>query len=122
MEKLLAILFLSREYAHRRHLSVTGPGSYAMHSTLGDFYSAIGDKADAIAEAYQGRHGLLSDIPYMAGPTGKTDPADVLEVQMDNVEGMRYAACERTDTPIQNLIDEAIDCYLSTIYKLRNLR
>ena len=58
----------------------------------------------------------------MAGPTGKTDPADVLEVQMDNVEGMRYAACERDDTPIQNLIDEAIDTYLSTIYKLRNLR
>lgn len=122
MEKLLAILFLSREYAHRRHLSVTGPGSFAMHMTLGEFYNAIGEKADAIAEAYQGRHGMMGDIPYMAGPAGKTDPADVLEVQMDNVEGMRYAACQRDETAIQNLIDEALACYLSTIYKLRNLR
>jgi hypothetical protein len=122
MEKLLAILFLSREYAHRRHLSVTGVGSFAMHMTLGEFYNAIGEKADAIAEAYQGRHGMMGDIPYMAGPVGKTDPADVLEVQMDNVEGMRYAACQRDETAIQNLIDEALACYLSTIYKLRNLR
>lgn len=121
MEELISILFLSREYAHRRHLSVTGPGSYAKHVVLGEFYEAIAEKADAIAEVYQGRHGMMRDIPYMAGPTGKTDPADVLEVQMDNVEGMRYSACDRTDTTIQNLIDEAIACYLRTIYKLRNL-
>lgn len=124
MEELIATLFLSREFAHRRHLAVTGPGSYAAHVALGDFYDAIVDNADAIAEAYQGRHGLMDDIPYLPCPTGKKTiaaTASFLENQMKAVQGMRYDACPKTETAIQNLIDEAIATYLSLIYKLRNL-
>ena len=124
MEELIATLFLSREFAHRRHLLVTGPGSFAAHSALGSFYDDIVDRADAIAEAYQGRHGLMDEIPYLSGPVGKRTIAATatwLESQMKAVEGMRYDACPKTETAIQNLIDEAIATYLSVIYKLRNL-
>lgn len=124
MEDLIATLFLSREFAHRRHLAVTGAGSYAAHKALGAFYDRIVDRADAIAEAYQGRHGLMDEIPYLDGPKGKKSIAATatwLEGQLDKIEEMRYDCCPKTDTAIQNLIDEAIATYLSVIYKLRNL-
>lgn len=124
MEELIATLFLSREFAHRRHLAVTGPGSNAAHMALGAFYDAIVDNADKIAEAYQGRNGLMDEIPYLDGPKGKKSIAATatwLEGQMHKVEDMRYDCCPKTDTAIQNLIDEAVATYLSVLYKLRNL-
>lgn len=124
MEELIATLFMSREFAHRKHLAVTGPGSYAAHSALGGFYDDIVDKADSIAEAYQGMYGLMDEIPYRAPPAGKKSIAAIastLEAHMNKIEEMRYSACDKDDTPIQNLIDEAQATYLSVIYKLRNL-
>ena len=124
MEELIATLFLSREVAHRRHLAVTGPGSYAAHVALGSFYDDIIERADAIAEAYQGRHGLMDEVPYLPGPTGKKTIAATatwLEGQMNKVSELRYDACPKTETAIQNLIDEAVATYLSALYKLRNL-
>jgi hypothetical protein len=124
MEELIATLFLSREFAHRRHLLVTGPGSFAAHTALNSFYDDIIDRADAIAEAYQGRYGLMKEIPYLPGPRGQktiSETADVLAAQLDEVEQARYSAVPKSDTAIQNLIDEAVTTYLSVIYKLRNL-
>ena len=124
MEELIATLFLSREFAHRRHLLVTGPGSFAAHTALNSFYDDIVDRADAIAEAYQGRYGLMKEIPYLTAPRGQKtilETADVLEAQLDEVEQLRYKACPKSESAVQNLIDEAIATYLSVIYKLRNL-
>jgi len=124
MEELIATLFLSREFAHRRHLLVTGTGSFAAHTALGSFYDDIIERADAIAEAYQGRYGLMDEIPYLDGPKGKKSIAATatwLETEMNKIEDMRYDCCPQTETAIQNLIDEAIATYLSVLYKLRNL-
>jgi nucleoside-diphosphate-sugar epimerase len=116
--RLIALLFLSREYAHRAHLKTT---SYAQHVALGEFYPSIGDIADTLTEAYQGRYEIIQDIP-MLEETDKGDPADVLSRHLDSIEKMRYTAVEKTDTPLQNIIDEAVAQYLSTLYKLRNLK
>jgi hypothetical protein len=40
---------------------------------------------------------------------------------MAEIEKCRYEMCDKTDTPIQNIIDEIIGLYLSTLYKLRFL-
>ncbi len=116
--RLIAILFLSREVAHRAHLSTT---SFSQHMALGSFYDDIIDNADAIAEAYQGRNGLIGKIP-MLNEESTGDIADVLEKHLGMIEKLRYTAVEKTDTPIQNLIDTAVETYLSTLYKLRNLK
>ncbi len=116
--RLIAILFLSREVAHRAHLSTT---SFSQHMALGTFYDEIIDNADAIAEAYQGRHGLIGKIPMLT-ETDTGDIADILEKQLGMLEKIRYTAVEKTDTPIQNLIDTAVETYLSALYKLRNLK
>ena len=116
--RLLAILFLSREVAHREHLNTK---SYSQHKALRHFYNDIIDNADAIAEAYQGRNGLIGKIPMLVEEsTG--DIADILEKHLGMIEKLRYTAVEKTDTPIQNLIDTAAETYLSTLYKLRNLK
>lgn len=120
IERLIATLFLSREVAHRAHLRVSGPGSYAAHMALGSFYDDIVDRADAIAEAYQGRHGLMKEIPILDSSPA-ADVADTLEKHLKLVEDMRYKAVDQKDTAIQNLIDEAVGTYLSVLYKLRNL-
>lgn len=118
--RLVGTLFLAREYAHRAHLRVTGPGSFAKHSALGEFYVAIIDNADSITEAYQGRHHLI-EIPYLS-MIEQDDPIKALEELLDDVEKLRYDAVDKKDTAIQNLIDEAVATFLSALYKLKNLK
>lgn len=115
--RLIAILFLSREVAHRAHLETK---SYSEHKALRHFYNDIIENADAIAEAYQGRNGLIGKIPMLT-EADSGDIADILEKHLGMIEKLRYTAVEKSDTPIQNLIDAAVETYLSTLYKLRNL-
>jgi len=117
--QLLAIMFLSRDMAHRAHWKTK---SYSQHVALGSFYDEIVDNADAIAEAYQGRYYVINDIPILTDDGEKTEIADVLESHMEDIEKLRYMACDKEDSPLQNLIDAAIETYLSTLYKLRNLK
>lgn len=117
MGRLIAVLFLSRELAHREHLRTK---SYSQHMALNTFYDEVIGIADSIAEAYQGRHGIIDSIPMLDAPDKA--PIDVvLEGQLALVEKLRYSAVDKTETSIQNLIDEAVALFLSTLYKLRNL-
>ena len=87
---------------------------------LNTFYDEIVELADKFAEAYQGRHGLIGAISLQS--TKK--PGNVLEflqAQMEEIEEMRYKVVDKTDTPLQNIIDEIVGLYLSTIYKLKFL-
>ena len=118
--RLVGTMFVAREYAHRAHLRVTGPGSFAKHSALGEFYAGIIDIADSLTEAYQGRHDII-DIPYLDMPEGD-DPVKVLEQLLSDIEQLRYDAVDKKDTALQNIIDEAVAQFLSTLYKLRKLK
>jgi hypothetical protein len=110
-------LFLSRDVAHSVHLNTR---SFSKHMALNTFYDEIIDLADKFAEAYQGRHGLIGPI---AVPAAKktTNITEFLQAAMTEVEESRYTVCEKTDTPIQNIIDEIVGLYLSTLYKLKFL-
>jgi DNA-binding ferritin-like protein len=118
--RLVATLFISREVAHRAHLATTGVGSFSKHMALGEFYPAVGEHGDTITEAYQGRHGLI-EIPYLKYDE-EDDIIKCLENYMDDIEKLRYNAVDKSDTTIQNLIDDALATYLSTLYKLRHLK
>ena len=110
-------LFLSRDVAHSVHLNTR---SFAKHSALNTFYDEIVELADKFAEAYQGRHGLIGPISIPASKK-TTNIIDFLQAAMTEVEEARYEVCEKTDTPIQNIIDEIVGLYLSTLYKLKFL-
>ena len=46
---------------------------------------------------------------------------EFLQDSMDDIEKMRYEVCKKDDTPLQNIIDEIVGQYLSTLYKLKFL-
>ena len=113
----IGTLFLARDVAHSVHL---GTRSYAKHVALNEFYDGIVDLADKFAEAYQGRHGLIGPITLMSAKK-TTDVIEFLKDSLADIEEMRYKVVEKDDTALQNIIDEIVGQYLSTLYKLRFL-
>ena len=110
-------LFLARDVAHSVHLNTR---SFAKHMALNEFYDGIVDLADKFAEAYQGRHGMIGPITLMsAKKTGNI--LEFLQDSLADIEKMRYEVCDKSDTPLQNIIDEIVGQYLSTLYKLKFL-
>ena len=110
-------LFLARDVAHSVHLNTR---SYSKHKALRHFYEDIVELADKFSEAYQGRHGLIGPMSLMSAK--KTNNIiEFLQDSMAELESGRYEVCDKTDTPIQNIIDEIIALYLSTLYKLKFL-
>ena len=112
---LIGHLFLARDVTHSVHLNTR---SYAKHKALGSFYSKIIDLADDLAEAYQGRHGLIGPITLHSAK--KTN--NVVEFLEDSLEEVRRERKEyKDDTALQNIIDEIMGQYYSTLYKLKFL-
>jgi hypothetical protein len=110
-------LFLARDVAHSVHLNTR---SFSKHMALNTFYDGVIDLADKFAEAYQGRHGLIGPISLMSAKKNG-NIIEFLEQSLKDIEGMRYEVVEKTDTAIQNIIDEIVGLYLSTLYKLKFL-
>jgi len=110
-------LFLARDVAHSVHLNTR---SFAKHSALNSFYDEVIELADKFAEAYQGRHGLIGPISLMSAKK-TTNIVEFLEDSLADIEKMRYDVVEKTDTPLQNIIDEIVGQYLSSLYKLKFL-
>ena len=117
MDELIALLFLARDIAHREHLKTR---SFSVHMALGEFYNEIVEKADAIAEAYQGCEGKLLNIPYLKN-TSKGSIEKILRGHTEWIAANRYKIIAKEETAIQNLIDEAVATYLTTLYKLKFL-
>jgi hypothetical protein len=113
----VGLLFLARNVAHSAHLATR---SYAKHVALNTFYDEVIDVADSFAEVYQGRYGLLGSIPIL--PAKNTaNITEFLEAQLKELEAARYSVCDRSDSTLQQLIDNIVELYLRTLYKLRYL-
>ena len=110
-------LFLARDVAHSVHLNTR---SFSKHMALNLFYDEVIELADKFTEAYQGRHGLVGPISLMSAKK-TTNIVEFLEDSLADIEKMRYEVCEKTDTALQNIIDEIVGLYLSTLYKLKFL-
>lgn len=113
--KLIALLLLSRDTAHRQHWQTT---SFAQHNTLNEFYDSILELTDSLIEKYQGRMGRVEVPTLDEKETYTNTPAEVLKKHLDWIEGARYEAVPKTDTALQNIIDEIVGQYLETLYLL----
>jgi hypothetical protein len=108
-------LFLARDVTHSVHLNTR---SYAKHKALGSFYPKIIDLADDLVETYQGRKGLIGPITlHSAEKTGNV--VEFLEDSLKKIEKGREEFGD--DTAVQNIVDEIVSLYLSTLYKLKFL-
>ena len=115
--EFVGLLFLARDVAHSVHLNTR---SFSKHMALNSFYDGIIDHADAFAEAYQGRHGLMGPITlHSAKKTANI--IEFLQGSLAEVEAARYDVCDKTDSSLQQLIDNIVELYLTTLYKLRFL-
>ena len=113
----VGMLFLARDVAHSVHLNTR---SYSKHVALNIFYDRIIGAADDFAEAYQGRHGLLGPITLQSAKK-TTNVIEFLEDSLKQIEAGRYEVCDKSDSSLQQLIDNIIEIYLRTLYKLRFL-
>ena len=115
--EFMGLMFMSRDMAHREHLKTR---SYATHKALGKFYPDIVDLADKFAEAYQGGFGKLLSIPLL-NVTEQEDIAEALQAHVDWINENRAEISPEAETAINNIIDEIVGLYYSTLYKLRFL-
>jgi len=115
--QLMGILFLGRNVAHSVHLNTR---SYSKHVALNTFYDEVIEHADAFAEAYQGRHGLIGPIAIPAAKK-TTNIIEFLQDQLAEIEKGRYDVCDKSDSALQQLIDNIVELYLTSIYKLKYL-
>jgi len=116
-ETFIGKLFLARDVTHSVHLNTR---SYAKHVALNEFYDGIIDLADKFAEAYQGKYGLIGPIQLQSA-TKTNNVLDFLDDQAKDIEATRYDVVEKSCTPLQNIIDEILGLYYSTIYKVKFL-
>ena len=113
----VGLLFLARDVTHSVHLNTR---SYSKHVALNIFYDRIIGAADDFAEAYQGRHGLIGPITlHSAKKTANI--IEFLEDSLKEIEDARYEVVDKSDSSLQQLIDNIIEIYLRTLYKLRFL-
>jgi hypothetical protein len=113
----MGMLFLARDVTHSVHLNTR---SYSKHVALNIFYDRIVGAADDFAEAYQGRHGMIGPISLMTAKK-TTNVIEFLQDQLDEIEKCRYEVVDKSDSSLQQLIDNIIEIYLRTLYKLRFL-
>lgn len=106
---------------HQLHLKVSGPGSYAAHKALNEFYDAMPDLIDAVAEQYQGAREKLLDIP--APQSYKcSSVSEALSHLKDLYNEIQALQQIMPFSEIVNQLDEMKSLIASTKYKLMFLQ
>lgn len=122
IEGLSFNLLNSRTVIHIAHLGITGPGSFAAHKALGEYYESIGDLVDSLIEQYQGIMGKLMTFPETASvPSLKSaeDCCGYLKVLRAAVD-TEQSTCAYSE--LCNIMDEIKSLIDSTCYKLTFLK
>ena len=115
LEQLISRVFYARNLAHFEHWRTK---SFSQHMALGSFYDDIIEALDALVEAHQGVNGLIGNIP---APDAKSDCLKTLKADAEWIETNHEDICGG-NRALANLLDNVTGTYLSTIYKLENLK
>lgn len=113
-EQFVSNLLAIRDGAHIAHWKTT---SYAEHKALQEFYEKLLDLTDQFVEQYQGYYGERMDI-YRGELDSGAEMKEQLETGMEWIESNRYEICDKTESPLQNTIDEIVRLYQTTLYLL----
>ena len=122
MEQLASLFFHSRTQAHVFHLGVKGPGSFAAHKALQEYYEGIVDLIDGLVESYQGKNGLIK-FQAVNGIDNDCSIKNIIsyfEKLCKALDKLRKDE-KLQDSWIQNDIDNIATLLYSTKYKLENL-
>lgn len=116
IEELIAMCFRTRNQAHLMHWKTK---SYAEHQALGSFYDDLIDALDKLVEACQGSKGIIGHVNLAC----KDESVDIIKCLTDDANWIskNRAKIAHGVPALENIIDEIVALYLTTIYKLKNL-
>lgn len=117
IDELVSRTFAMRDAAHREHFRTD---SYAQHVALGEFYTALPDAVDALVEAYQGMFDLIDDFDVKL-PVGPFDITAQMSDDIDWMQATRDDVCME-DPSLLALLDDVVNLYQRTLYKLKRLK
>lgn len=104
---------------HHWHLTITGPGSYAAHVTLGELYSYCHEIADTLAEKIQGSgEELPASHPKVTIPFSTPEMKNICRT----VETFALSF-EEVDSPpwLANIAQEIQGVLYGHLFKLKRL-
>ena len=112
---LISRVFNTRNQAHLAHWSES---SGYHHEVLGEFYDSLVDILDKFIEAYQGNFGKITDIKL------KNTDKEILKCIEEDIVWLTENRDEITEEicALENIIDELVALYLSTRFKLKQLK
>lgn len=116
MEDLLSVLIHSVNQTHVFHLQTK---SFAEHKALNKYYDSIGDIVDTLAEAYQGKYGILKykNVSKIEQYESKEQLIEYFNKILKIIEKTRPIK----DSFIENIVQEVETLIYSTLYKLKYL-
>lgn len=112
-EEFVSKALFDRDAAHLAHWKTK---SFSEHKALNEFYDELLELIDGFVEQYQGYYGGRMAISRDGG--NSDDIRKSLEGSMEWIESNRYEICDKTETPLQNTIDEIVRLYQHTLYML----
>jgi hypothetical protein len=123
MERIASMFFHSRTQAHVFHLRVKGPGSFAAHKALNEYYDGIVDLIDGLVETYQGKYGLI-EFKEVGGLDNNATPENIIKyfTNLCTFLDKERKDAKLQDSWIQNELDNVASLLYETKYKLVNLQ
>jgi len=109
--QVVSILFNARINAHIAHLQTR---SFAKHKALNEFYDEVIDLADRFAESSIGTTGQML-TGFTIGKLCDCDIIDYLKMQLKEITTLRS---QFSEGHLVQIIDDVVELYTSTIYKL----
>lgn len=110
-------LMWSTQFAHKVHLKITGPGSFAAHVAINEYYDALPGLIDKVTEQYQGAREKLLDIPEITYQTTATKENLISDLKEIYEETTKLQAI-MPFTEVVNQLDEIKSLVATTKYKL----
>ena len=118
--KLISILIATSNQTQVWHRQTTGPGSFAEHNTLGEYYLEILENIDSLTESYQGKYQIIKGYTsyLIADYISRDEVIKYFQRVTNNITELRK---DITDSYIQNQIDSVEELIYGTLYKLKYL-
>jgi len=116
IQEISQILFETEIQTHIIHLQAANK-SYAEHKALGDFYESLGDLNDDLVEKSFAKIGMVQykNIEIK----NNLQPLPYIKSNMVKIEELRNSVKEGY---IQQMVDNILETFAHTIYKLENLQ
>ena len=101
------------------HINHWRTDSFAIHESLGNFYSELGEALDAFVEAYMGKYGQIKDYPEFYSLPNKDALAE-LKMLCQTVYALREQMPD--DSELENLLDNIESLIDTAMYKVKFLK